>query len=89
MFTFVKRSVSPLILSAGLLLSAGAVISPVLLGVDSASATVPAAVQTGIDDSVDTIEALSVLALSALTVALTPLGAMLTLRFLNMVLSRV
>ncbi len=54
-----------------------------------AGGTVPPKVQKGIDDSIATIGALEGLALAALTVALLPLGAMLTLRFLNMVLSRV
>jgi hypothetical protein len=55
----------------------------------SAAGTVPADVQTGIDDAKVTVQALSPLALAALTVALIPMGSMLTLRFLNMVLSRV
>jgi hypothetical protein len=54
-----------------------------------AGGTVPADVQKGVDDSIATVQALSGLAIAALTVALVPLGAMLTLRFLNMVLSRV
>lgn len=54
-----------------------------------AAGTVPADVQKGIDDSKASVQALSGLALVCLVVALTPLGAMLTLRFLNMVLSRV
>lgn len=60
-----------------------------LASVSPASAAVDPGVQTGIDDSIETVQALSGLSLAALTVALTPLGAMLTLRFLNMVLSRV
>jgi hypothetical protein len=52
-------------------------------------AQVPANVQSGIDTAIATVGALNGLALAALVVALTPLGAMLTLRFLNMVLSRV
>jgi hypothetical protein len=55
----------------------------------TATGTVPDSVQTGIDNSIATVQALDSLALAALVVALTPLGAMLTLRFLNMVLSRV
>jgi ACR3 family arsenite efflux pump ArsB len=55
----------------------------------SAQGTVPANVQSGIDTAIATVGALNGLALAALIVALTPLGAMLTLRFLNMVLSRV
>lgn len=51
--------------------------------------TVPTSVQTGIDNATATVGALDSLALAALVVALTPMGAMLTLRFLNMVLSRV
>ena len=54
-----------------------------------AAGAVPADVQKGVDDSIATVQALSGLAIAALTVALVPLGAMLTLRFLNMVLSRV
>jgi hypothetical protein len=54
-----------------------------------AAGTVPASVQTGIDNAIATVGALDSLALACLVVALTPLGAMLTLRFLNMVLSRV
>jgi hypothetical protein len=54
-----------------------------------AAGTVPADVKKGVEDSIATVEALSGLAIAALTVALVPLGAMLTLRFLNMVLSRV
>lgn len=55
----------------------------------TASGTVPTDVQTGIDNAQATVTALSPLALACLVVALTPMGAMLTLRFLNMVLSRV
>lgn len=55
----------------------------------SATGTVPADVQTSIDNATATVGALSPLALACLVVALTPFGAMLTLRFLNMVLSRV
>jgi hypothetical protein len=55
----------------------------------SAQGTVPANVQSGIETATATVNALNGLALAALVVALTPLGAMLTLRFLNMVLSRV
>jgi hypothetical protein len=51
--------------------------------------TVPAELQKGVDDSIASVKALSGLAIACLTVALVPLGAMLTLRFLNMVLSRV
>lgn len=54
-----------------------------------ATGTVPEKVQEGIDSAIATVGALNGLALAALVVALTPLGAMLTLRFLNMVLSRV
>jgi hypothetical protein len=50
---------------------------------------VPAELQQGVDDSIASVKALSGLAIVCLTVALVPLGAMLTLRFLNMVLSRV
>jgi len=50
---------------------------------------VPAELQKGVDDSIASVQALSGLAIACLTVALVPLGAMLTLRFLNMVLSRV
>jgi hypothetical protein len=50
---------------------------------------VPVDVQTGIDNAQATVVALNPLALAALSVALVPMGAMLTLRFLNMVLSRV
>jgi hypothetical protein len=45
--------------------------------------------QQGVDDAIASVKALSGLAIVCLTVALVPLGAMLTLRFLNMVLSRV
>ncbi len=55
----------------------------------SSGGQVPANVQSGIDTATATVGALNGLALAALVVALTPLGAMLTLRFLNMVLSRV
>lgn len=51
--------------------------------------TVPTEVQNGIDTAKATVEALNPLAFAALSVALLPLGSMLTLRFLNMVLSRV
>lgn len=62
-------------------------LSPVLQS--PVKAEVPASIQQGITDATDTIQALDGLAFAALTVALMPLGAMLTLRFLNMVLSRV
>jgi hypothetical protein len=74
---------APLALVAGL-----AIISP-FPALAQTAGTVPENVQSGIDDSIATVEALENLALAALVVALTPLGAMLTLRFLNMVLSRV
>ena len=68
----------------------GAVLVPFTFNPSSVSAqTVPQNVQNGIDSATATIQALDGLALAALTVALVPLGAMLTLRFLNMVLSRV
>jgi hypothetical protein len=54
-----------------------------------AAGSVPAELQQGVDDSIASVKALSGLAIVCLTVALVPLGAMLTLRFLNMVLSRV
>ena len=54
-----------------------------------ADGVVPAELQKGVDDSIASVKALSGLAIACLTVALVPLGAMLTLRFLNMVLSRV
>jgi hypothetical protein len=55
----------------------------------SANGSMPPNVATGIETAEATVEGLNGLALTALTVALTPMGAMLTLRFLNMVLSRV
>jgi len=54
-----------------------------------AAGAVPAELQQGVDDAIASVKALSGLAIVCLTVALVPLGAMLTLRFLNMVLSRV
>jgi hypothetical protein len=54
-----------------------------------AAGSVPAELQQGVDDAIASVKALSGLAIVCLTVALVPLGAMLTLRFLNMVLSRV
>jgi hypothetical protein len=55
----------------------------------NAAGEVPVELQKGVDDSIASVKALSGLAIACLTVALVPLGAMLTLRFLNMVLSRV
>lgn len=55
----------------------------------SAAGTVPPSIQKGIDDATATVGALDGIAVACLAVALTPLGAMLTLRFLNMVLARV
>lgn len=55
----------------------------------ASTGTVNQDVKTGIEDSIATVKALSPLALACLSVALVPLGSMLTLRFLNMVLSRV
>lgn len=52
-------------------------------------AAAPAAVTEAVQSAIDTVEELNGLSLAALTVALVPLGSMLTLRFLNMVLSRV
>lgn len=49
----------------------------------------PESVTAGIAQAIATVQELDTLALACLAVALTPLGAMLTLRFLNMVLSRV
>lgn len=59
-----------------------------LVDVTSVNAA-PAAVTSGIQSAIATVSALDGLAIAALVVALTPLGAMMTLRFLNMVLSRV
>lgn len=56
---------------------------------DAGGGTVNKDVSAGINDSIATVKALSPLALACLSVALVPLGSMLTLRFLNMVLSRV
>ncbi len=67
----------------GGILSAGTVGMP-----QKAEATVPADVQTAINDSIATVQALSPLALAALAVALIPFGSMLALKFLNMVMAR-
>lgn len=53
------------------------------------AAGAPQAVKDGIAQATATVQELDGLAIACLAVALTPLGAMLTLRFLNMVLSRV
>ena len=54
-----------------------------------AQATVPKEVQDGIDTSIATVKALNPLSQSALSVALLPLGAFLTLAFIQKVMSRV
>jgi len=80
-----KKQLLPLMLA--LSLSTGAAVvpfTPVL-----AAGTVPADVQTGIDDATATVSALGSISLAALVVALVPFGSMLTLRFLHMVLARV
>ena len=83
---FSKATFSVLLISSALMTSVALVApSPSL----AAAGEVPEDVQTGIDNAISTVQALSPLALAALVVSLTPLGAMLTLRFLNMVLSRV
>ncbi len=69
-------------LSAGML-TVGTVTMP-----QKAEGTVPADVQTAINDSIATVQALSPLALAALAVALIPFGSMLALKFLNMVMAR-
>jgi hypothetical protein len=78
-----KKSLPVLLLAGGIFVS-----TPAILPADAAG-TVPASVQSGIDQAVATVNALDGLALAALVVSLTPLGAMLTLRFLHMVLARV
>lgn len=87
MISSIKQRTSELLLIAALAVPYVAVVGS--FSPAGAVGTVPEQVQTGIDDATATIGALSVLALAALTVALTPMGSMLTLRFLNMVLSRV
>ncbi len=82
----VKKILLPFTLAT--VISGGIVVASSPVFAQSAG-TVPASVQTGIDNSKATVQALDSLALAALVVALTPMGAMLTLRFLNMVLSRV
>jgi hypothetical protein len=82
----VKKALMAGAICASTLGAVGIVISP---QASYATGTVPTDVQTGIDNATATVGALSGLSLAALVVALTPLGAMLTLRFLNMVLSRV
>lgn len=82
----IKKALLSGIVAASVLGSVGIVAQP---QPSFATGTVPADVQTGIDNASATVTALSPLALACLVVALTPLGAMLTLRFLNMVLSRV
>jgi len=80
-----KKQLLPVMLA--LSLSTGVAVvpfTPVL-----AAGTVPADVQTGIDDATATVSALGSISLAALVVALVPFGSMLTLRFLHMVLARV
>jgi hypothetical protein len=88
----VPQRISNLVLAASIgvgCLGAVVIASSPSYAAGGGGGTVPADVQKGVDDSKATITALSGLSIAALTVALTPLGAMLTLRFLNMVLSRV
>lgn len=78
-----------LLLAATLSAGLGLMIAPSLPASAQSTGTVNPDVQSGIDSSIATVKALSPLALACLSVALVPLGSMLTLRFLNMVLSRV
>ena len=54
-----------------------------------AQGVVPPDLKKGVDDSIASVKALGGLAIVCLTVALSPIGAMLTLKFLNMILNRV
>lgn len=54
----------------------------------NAEGTVPTEVQTAINNSTATVNALSPLALAALSIALIPFGSMLALKFMNMVMAR-
>ncbi len=54
-----------------------------------AQVTVPPEVQKGIDTASATVEALNPISQKALSVALLPLGAFLTLAFVSKVMSRV
>lgn len=55
----------------------------------SGQGTVPAEITTAVKDAKASVEAISGVSTVALAVGLSPLGAMLSLRFLNMILSRV
>jgi len=81
-----KKQLLPVLLA--LSLSTGITVLPLTSPV-LAAGTVPADVQTGIDDATATVSALGSISLAALVVALVPFGSMLTLRFLHMVLARV
>jgi hypothetical protein len=83
-----KQSVLNIALASALLFGGGAFFSAPAFS-QATEAEVPEEVQLGIDTAKLTVNSLSGLAIAALVVALVPLGAMLTLRFLNMVLSRV
>ena len=78
-----------LVITATFVAGLGLMVAPSLPASAQTAGTVNPDVQTGIDSSIATVKALSPLALACLSVALVPLGSMLTLRFLNMVLSRV
>jgi predicted transcriptional regulator len=83
-----KLRQSLLVFSTFLALSGGVLFTS-QFPASAATGTVPTDLQTAIDDAVASTKALSPLALACLAVALIPLGSMLTLRFINMVLSRV
>lgn len=71
----------------------GAAVASLVLTQQKAAAQdggqVPAEVQKGIDTAAATVEALNPISYKALSVALLPLGAFLTLAFISKVMSRI
>lgn len=73
----------------GAITSAGAVSAQVNPTATDASAAAEASIKAGVTNAINMIKAIDGIGLAAFGVALAPMGFMVTLRVLNMVLSRV
>lgn len=83
-----KFSIKKALLTGSLVFGVAVTLPMVQPAPASATGTVPTDLQTAIDNSVSSVNALSPLVLACLAVALIPLGSMLTLKFIHMVLAR-
>jgi hypothetical protein len=75
--------------AAGAIFSAGQASAGTATGATDAAAAAAASIASGVTNAINMIKAIDGIGLAAFGVALAPMGFMVTLRVLNMVLSRV